>query len=146
MVRKIFLTVDVKAGMANGDTIKFDQVADEAVGHTPGDLIFAIKQIPYKQFDRKGDDLYTTMQITLLDSLVGFKYNINHLDGHQVDVIVDGVSHCSKVVKIKGQGMPRKRKSSTSSSNHGDLYVELDIKYPKQLSENQKTQLKTALS
>jgi DnaJ-class molecular chaperone len=44
---EIQLTVDVAAGMANGDKIKFDQIADEAVGHIPGDVLFVIRQSAY---------------------------------------------------------------------------------------------------
>merc|ERR1711907_9964 len=43
---EIQLTLDIQPGLSDGDTIKFDQVADEAVGHIPGDLIFVLKQIP----------------------------------------------------------------------------------------------------
>ena len=55
---EIFLTVDIQPGMQDGDTIKFDQVADEAAGHLAGDLIFRLKQIPDSLFQRKGNDLY----------------------------------------------------------------------------------------
>ena len=140
---EIFLTVDLKAGMMDGDTIRFEQVADEAVGHTPGDLIFSVKQIPHESYIRKGDDLYTTLHITLLDSLVGFKYTIKHVDGHEVEVSRDGISNCSQIVKVKGQGMPRK---SRGSSTHGDMFIELVIDFPNSLSENQKAQVRKALA
>lgn len=35
-------------------------------------------------FERRGDNLYTNLTITLRDALVGFTVDIKHLDGHLV--------------------------------------------------------------
>ena len=35
-------------------------------------------------FERRGDDLYTNVTITLTDALIGFEMDITHLDGHKV--------------------------------------------------------------
>ena len=35
-------------------------------------------------FERRGDDLYTNVTISLRDALVGFELSIKHLDGHLV--------------------------------------------------------------
>lgn len=35
-------------------------------------------------FERRGDDLYTNLTISLRDALVGFETEITHLDGHTV--------------------------------------------------------------
>eukprot|EP01034_Spumella_vulgaris_P024661 gene24661-31030_t len=105
---EIQLTVDIQAGMSDGDSIKFDNVADEAVGHIAGDLIFKVKQVPDAQFQRQGDDLYMSINISLLDSLVGFHTSFAHLDGHIVELKKSDVTYCSEVMTVKGEGMPRK--------------------------------------
>lgn len=38
----------------------------------------------HNRFQRKGDDLYTNVTVTLLDALNGFEMDILHLDGHKV--------------------------------------------------------------
>jgi len=128
--------------MADGDTIKFDQVADEAPGHIAGDLIFILRQIPNDSFSRKGDDLHTTMEISLVDSLIGFSHTIAHVDGHSVTVKKEDVTYCSEVVKISGEGMPRKGRKGS----RGDLYVTLTIKFPKTFTDSQKKKIKEAIS
>jgi DnaJ-class molecular chaperone len=128
--------------MADGDTIKFDQIADEAVGHIPGDLIFKIQQAPHEIFSRQGDNLYMTMTIKLIDSLVGFSRVIQHVDGHDVIVSKDTVTYCSEVVSIRGEGMPRKK----NRSSRGDLFITLSIDFPGQFSEKQKEQLRTTFA
>lgn len=35
-------------------------------------------------FERRGDDLYTNLTVSLRDALVGFEMDITHLDGHLV--------------------------------------------------------------
>lgn len=43
----------------------------------------------HRRFERKGDDLYTNVTISLKDALVGFEMDIQHLDGHMVSSL-----HC----------------------------------------------------
>lgn len=39
-------------------------------------------------FERRGDDLYTNVTITLAEALVGFEMHIPHLDGHKASVLI----------------------------------------------------------
>ena len=135
------LTVDIHAGMHDGDKIKFDQVADEAVGHIAGDLIFVIKQIPDPIFTRQGDDLLTTLTISLEDSLLGFERKIVHLDGHEVIVRKGDITYCSEVYMIVGEGMPKKG----AKGKKGNLLITLYIEFPQSFTEHQKQLLRTAL-
>ena len=139
---EIQLSLDIQPGMKDGDTIKYDQVADEAVGHIAGDLIFIIKQAPHPTFSRDGDNLSMDLRISLLDSLVGFKVNFRHLDGHVVTVEKSDVSYCSEVVVVRGEGMPRKSKGSKS---RGDLFVTLLIDFPRTFTDSQKDLIRKAL-
>lgn len=128
--------------MADGDTIKFDNIADEAVGHIAGDLIFQIKQAPHEYFTRSGDNLYMTMRIKLVDSLIGFTQVIQHLDGHDVTVSKDTVTYCSEVMSVRGEGMPRKK----NKSSRGDLFITLSIDFPGHFTEKQKELLLIAFN
>ena len=38
----------------------------------------------HPRFERRGDDLFTNLTVTLRDALVGFEMDIKHLDGHLV--------------------------------------------------------------
>jgi DnaJ-class molecular chaperone len=126
--------------MADGDRVKFDQIADEAAGHIPGDLIFRLKQAKHEFFTREGDNLRMTMDIKLIDSLVGFTRIFQHVDGHDVTVVKDSVSYCSEVITVKGEGMPLKRNRNI----RGDLLITVTIDFPGSFSEIQKTLIKQA--
>jgi DnaJ family protein B protein 11 len=144
---EIEITVDIQAGMMDGEKIKFDQVADEAVGHIAGDLIFTINQIPDAHFTRNGDDLSVSISISLLESLVGFSRTMKHLDGHDVEIKKSDVSFCSQIIKIAGEGMPRRSPNSNrqSAKQYGDLYVTLLIEFPKEFTAAQKNTLRQVL-
>lgn len=137
---EIQLTLDIHAGMQHGERIRFEQVADEAVGHTPGDLVFILDQVQDSHFTRSGDDLHTTISITLQDSLIGFTRRFKHLDDHEVVITKSDVTYCSEVYVVRGEGMPRK-----DTSTKGDLYVTLNIDFPREFSPAQKEMLKAAL-
>jgi DnaJ-class molecular chaperone len=47
-------------------------------------LIFTIKQRPHDRFKRVGNNLYIEVDLTLEESLLGFKKVISHLDGKEV--------------------------------------------------------------
>lgn len=138
---EIQLSVDVAAGMHHGEEIKFEGVADELVGHLPGDLIFTIHQIPHPYFVRHGDDIHTAIDISLRDSLLGFVKTLEHLDGHKVVVEKREVSYCGEVVVIKGEGMPKK-----GTKVRGDMHITLHIAFPPSFSSAQKELLNKAFS
>lgn len=134
---EIQLTVDLQAGMHHGDEIKFDEIADEAVGHLPGDVIFTVNQISHPHFTRHGNDLHVRMDITLEESLLGFTRSFTHLDGHAVEVNKRDVTYCSEVYSIPNEGMPIK-----GSRARGSLHITLEIQFPKQFSDEQKIHLR----
>lgn len=47
-------------------------------------MIFTLFCSRHPIFERRGDDLYTNVTVSLVESLVGFDMDIAHLDGHKV--------------------------------------------------------------
>ena len=50
--------------------------------------MFTLFSSRHSIFERRGDDLYTNVTISLVESLVGFDMDITHLDGHKVSKLV----------------------------------------------------------
>ncbi|KAJ8983428.1 hypothetical protein NQ317_005893 [Molorchus minor] len=92
----------------------------------PGDLILKIKTQPHPVFERRGDDLYTNVTITLQDSLIGFNMEITHLDGHKVSITRDKVTWPGARIRKKGEGMP----NYDNNNLHGILYITFDVEFP----------------
>lgn len=49
-----------------------------------GDLYIRIKLKKHKIYERRGADLYTKKEITLLEALTGFKMQLDYLDGSKL--------------------------------------------------------------
>mmetsp|Transcript_22563 Transcript_22563/g.42406 ORF Transcript_22563/g.42406 Transcript_22563/m.42406 type:complete len:360 (+) Transcript_22563:2-1081(+) len=130
---KTSVTVDVQKGMRNGEPITFENIADEKVGHTAGDLVFILQERKDEVFGRDGDNLYMTVEIPLVDALVGFTHKFKHLDGHEVTIPVTEVTECDHVKKVSGEGMPRR-----SGNGFGDLFVTFEVDFPDKLTDEQK--------
>jgi len=75
-----------------------------------------------------------------VDALVGFKDTLKHVDGHDVEIIVDGVTECEDIKRIPGEGMPRR-----SGKGFGDLFITFEVDFPKTLSEEQKNTIRKVL-
>lgn len=78
------LEVEIEQGMTDGQEVKFVAEGEPHLDGDPGDLILRIKTQPHPRFERRGDDLYTNVTISLQDALTGFTLDIDHLDGRKV--------------------------------------------------------------
>jgi len=134
------VTIDILPGMKHEQELKFEEFADESIGHLPGDLIVVLRQIPHPHFTRDGDDLHLRLGIDLADALVGFLTTVKHVDGHDVIIKSNNVIDCEYVKVIKGEGMP------TESGGFGNLIVTFEIQFPsKKFTDKQKERLRRIL-
>lgn len=139
---KIDLTLDVTPGMRNGERITFEGVADEKPGFEAGDLHFVIQETTKGgSFSREGDNLYTTIEIPLVDALAGANISILHVDGKPISFTISDVVECDHVMRLHGKGMPRR-----NGRGHGDLYVTFDVDFPDTLTDKQKTEIRRILT
>lgn len=139
--RKV-LEVRIDKGMEDGQQITFKEEADQAPNTIPGDVIIIIDEQPHPRFKRKMNDLFVNVQVDLLTALAGGKVNIEHLDDHalSVEIPVGDIVHPGDMKVLRGQGMPSYRHHEM-----GDLYVNLNVKFPDSLSEEQMKLLEQAL-
>lgn len=89
----------------------------------------------HSRFERRGNDLYTSLNLTLEQALLGFTKEIDHLDDHVVTIEKARVTQPGEVEVIKGEGMPW----HNEPSRFGDLFVEYKVEIPEEFNEEQKT-------
>lgn len=135
-----FITVDIEKGMQDGQEVVFYEDGEPIIDGEAGDLRFRISTAPHDRFRREGNDLHTTVTLTLVQALVGFEKSIKHLDEHLVDISSKGITKPKEIRKFKGQGMPLH-----FSDKKGDLYVLFEVIFPTSLTEDQKTKIKEIL-
>lgn len=81
-----------------------------------------------------------TLQITLLEALVGFSKTILHLDEHPVEIKRSSVTQADFVLEIQGEGMPIQK-----TSKFGNLFIHFHIIYPSELNDEEKQIVKKLL-
>lgn len=59
------LEVEIESGMVDGQEILFHAEGEPHLDGDPGDLKFKIRTAPHPIFERRGDDLYTNITISL---------------------------------------------------------------------------------
>ncbi|CAN0924572.1 DnaJ protein ERDJ3B [Linum grandiflorum] len=134
------LTIDIEKGMEDGQEVVFYEDGEPKIDGEPGDLKFRIRTSSHDVFTRKGNDLHTTVTITLVQALVGFEKKIKHLDEHLVDISTQAITKPKEVRKWKGEGMPL-----YASTKKGDLYVTFEVLFPDSLTQDQKSKIKQVL-
>uniref|UniRef100_T1IYX8 J domain-containing protein n=1 Tax=Strigamia maritima TaxID=126957 RepID=T1IYX8_STRMM len=136
------LEVEIEAGMQDGAMNRFVAEGEPHVDGEPGDLHFKIRTLPHPRFERRGDDLYTNVTISLSDALTGFEMELDHLDKHKVKVNRDKITWPGMRMRKKGEGMP----NYDNNNLFGILYITFDVEFPKKdLTEQDTIAIKTIL-
>lgn len=128
------LNAVIEQGMAAGSQITFPRMSEQTPGMIPGDIVMSLKQKKHARFERTGNDLRTSLRISLKEALLGFERTIPHLDDHTVVLSRDSPTVPSTVHRITGEGMPL----HNTPSEKGDMFVKLEVDFPATLSAAQK--------
>ena len=82
--------------------------------------------LPNNRFERKGDDVYTTVTTPLYTALLGGEVEVPTLRGTKLALKVPSSTQNGRTFKLTGQGMPNLK----SNDKRGDLYATIDIQLP----------------
>ena len=103
-------------------------------------LTISIKK-PHPTFKREGDDLRCPIEISLKESLTGWKKTISTIDGRQIGVSSGTPTQPGHEIRYPELGMTKSKKPS----ERGDMIVQVNVKYPPSLTNAQKEKLKEIL-
>ncbi|EPX72415.1 DNAJ protein Xdj1 [Schizosaccharomyces octosporus yFS286] len=135
---KRVLNFYIRRSAKETDKVVQPEMADEALGMTPGDVVLRLRQIPHPVFERFGDDLKAKLHISLAEALVGFKRAIiTTLDGRTLEYHQPAgkILRPGDCIVIPGEGMYRGDRTDL----RGDLYLEVEIEFPKDDSLDKKS-------
>ena len=102
-------------------------------GGIAGDLYIVIHVKPSQYYKRDGVNVYTTLDITPAQAVLGDIISVKTLDGEKEISIPNGIQH-NEAVKIKGAGIPNISKPSI----RGEHIVVVNIKTPTHISNEEK--------
>jgi molecular chaperone DnaJ len=106
-------------------------------GGPPGDLYIVMKVEPHPFFDRRGDDLFTVVPITVTEASLGAKVEVPTIDG-RAQVRIPPGTNSGKKLRLREKGAP----SARHAGKRGDQIVEVQVVVPKPEDERVRNLLK----
>ncbi|WP_162053839.1 DnaJ C-terminal domain-containing protein [Pontibacter pamirensis] len=128
------LRITTKPGVAHGQQLRINGKGGPAAGGgAPGDLYIDIRVHPDPRFERRGDDLYTTLQLDMFTAILGGQAQVNTMSG-QLKLTIPKGTQAGKTLRLRGKGMPVYGKAD----QFGDLYVKIEVNLPTDLSAEER--------
>ena len=137
-------TVEVKIpkGVSNGMNIKYSGLGDNLFNTIPrGDLYVQIKVHPSENYIANGIDLYTQVSVNCLLAITGGAVKVQGIDQKTFEVTIPSGTQPNTRFRLPGQGLYQ-----LNSETRGDLYVEVAITVPTDLTQEQKETLRNFLN
>ena len=130
---RISVDVTVPAGIESGKKLRLTGKGGPGPGGgMPGDLYVVVNVAPHPTFTRNGENLEVNARIDLTEALLGTTVTVPTMDEEKQLKVPAGISP-GKKMRVKGYGFPRMGETGT-----GDLYVKIDVTFPKSLSDEQR--------
>jgi molecular chaperone DnaJ len=127
------LTVEVPPGIHDGQRIRLTGAGHAgAVGGRAGDLYVQVRVKPDPRFVREGDDVYSTVDLTITEASLGTTVTIPTVDGDEPLELEPGTQP-GQIVVLKGRGMP-----VLEGYGRGDHRVLVNVLVPRHLSDEQR--------
>jgi molecular chaperone DnaJ len=138
VIRERTLSVTIPVGVEDGTRIRLAGEGEAGVrGGPPGDLYIFLSIKPHEFFQRDGADLFCRVPIAMTTAALGGQIEVPTIDGGRSRVKVPEGSESGKQFRLKAKGMPVLR-----SKQQGDLYIQVEVETPKNLSRKQRDLLK----
>jgi len=132
-------TIDVRipAGVANGSRVRVPGKGNAGtLGATPGDLYLRVEVRPHPVFERRGNDLYTTVPVTVSEATLGAKIEVPTIDGRSIVRVPPG-TNSGKTLRLREKGV-----ASARHGARGDQYVEIQVVVPEPTDERVRNLMK----
>jgi len=106
------------------------------MGAPPGDLYLRVEVKPHPFFERRGNDLYVKVPVTVCEATLGAKIEVPTVDGRALVRIPPG-TNCGSTLRLREKGV-----SSVRGGPRGDQYVEIQVVVPKPTDERVRNLMK----
>ncbi len=134
VTRERTLSVNVPAGVEDGTRIRLSGEGEAGMrGGPTGDLYIFLSLKPHPIFQRDGADLYCRVPISMVQAALGGEFTVRTLDGTESKVSIPEGAQSGRQLRLRGKGMPILR-----SREAGDLFVQLNVETPQNLTRRQR--------
>lgn len=130
---KAQITIDVPAGIDDGQTLRVTGQGEAGKHSEPaGDLFVVVQVSGDPRFNRDGTDIRSHITIPVVDAILGTEVSVPTLHG-DITLKIPAGTQPGQVMRLKSKGVP-----ALNSSRLGDHFVTVRIEIPKKLSRKEK--------
>ena len=130
------LSVNIPAGVDNGNRIRLSGEGEAGTNGPAGDLYVEIQVQPHAIFKRHGNDLHCETPIQFTEAALGAEITVPTIDG-KISITIPEETQTGTTFRIRGKGVKGLR-----SHQAGDLICKVNIETPVKLDQAQKDLLK----
>ena len=132
------LQVNIPAGVEDGNRIRLAGEGEVGMrGGPPGDLYIFLSIAQHPLFKREGPHLYCAVPLPITTAALGGTIEVPGIDGARVKITVPAGAQNGQQFRLRSKGM-----SVLRSDARGDLYVELQVETPVNLTKRQQELLR----
>lgn len=136
--REKSLQVNIPAGVEDGTRIRLAGEGEAGLRGAPaGDLYIFLSVAPHRLFQRDGAHIYCRVPIPMTTAALGGSVEVPTIAGGRAKITVPGGTQANQQFRLKAKGMPVLRSKAV-----GDMYVEVAIETPVNLTKRQKELLR----
>jgi molecular chaperone DnaJ len=134
VTRERTLSVNIPPGVEDGTRIRLAGEGEAGVrGGPAGDLYIFLALGNHEFFQRDGADLYCRVPISMVSAALGGEFEVPTIDGDSARVKIIAGTQSGQRLRLSGKGMPVLR-----SKQHGDMYVQVTVETPQNLTKKQR--------
>ncbi|MEX0276445.1 MAG: molecular chaperone DnaJ [Ruegeria sp.] len=132
------LSVNIPAGVETGTRIRLAGEGEAGMrGGPPGDLYIFVEVSEHKLFERDSVNLYCRVPVSMAKAALGGSIEVPTIDGGRGRVQIPAGSQSGRQMRLRSKGMPALR-----GGGIGDMFIELAVETPVNLTSRQKELLK----
>ncbi|MYM55411.1 molecular chaperone DnaJ [Thalassovita mangrovi] len=132
------LSVNIPAGVETGTRIRLAGEGEAGMrGGPSGDLYIFIEVKKHEIFEREDTNLYCRVPVAMTVAALGGDIEVPTIDGGRSRVKIPAGSQSGRQMRLRGKGMPALR-----GGHEGDMFIELAVETPVNLTGKQKELLK----
>lgn len=122
------IVVKIPAGADNGSKIRVAGKGHAGRnGGKPGDLYIITRVQQHAFFERRGDNLYCDVPITMAEAVLGAKISVPTPFG-ETSMVVPAGTQSGQTFRLRGKGVPYMK-----GVGRGDLYVKMNVETPQSI-------------
>jgi molecular chaperone DnaJ len=128
------LSVNIPAGVETGTRIRLSGEGEAGMRGAPaGDLYIFLNVLPHKIFQRDGTNIHVRVPVPMTTAILGGSVEVPTVDGNRARINIPAGTQSGQQFRLRAKGM-----SMLRTTSRGDMFVELSVETPVNLTKRQK--------